>query len=225
MKRGVVPVICALVVVLVIALAITSFAFLKNTSSEFTLDIATEDNFVINLGDITSFKVDGEFNALASNVDNSGSWTAEFGDKEGHQVVTITVPCSLSVDPLLGYQSTISVSGISIVDKAGVLQEDLIGYMRNAFEYKVVATDDCVDVDGNSFVTNSEWSAVGSGGAVIKDNKIPRKEGEPTTFTVTISLRLILADDLVPYDMVKKGLSTQVRISVGLEPETTPQTE
>lgn len=212
MRKGVVPIICTLVVVLVIAVAITSFAFLENKSSPFTLDVSTENNYVIELGDITDPK--GLFNALASKGDNSGTWATEFENKDNVTVVTITVPCLLSVDPLVGYQSTVRVSGISIVNAKDEAQTDLIGYMRNAFEYKVAPDDNCKD-----FVTGSGWASLGQGGAVINDNAIPRdSQGKSEPFSVTISMRINLPDDLVPYAMIEKGLSTKVHISVGLEP-------
>lgn len=211
MRKGVVPIICTLVVVLVIAVAITSFAFLENESSKFTLDVSTENDCVIDLGDITDPK--GVFNALASNRDNSGTWATEFGNKDNVTVVTISVPCSLSVDPLVGYQSTVKVSGISIVNEKNEAQTDLIGYMRNAFEYKVAPDDNCKD-----FVTGSGWASLGQGGAVINDNAIPRDDQGKSEFSVTISMRINLPDDLVPYAMVEKKLRTKVHISVGLEP-------
>lgn len=218
MRKGVVPIICTLVVVLVIAVAVTSFAFLENKSSKFTLDVSTENNYVIELGDITN--PNGVFNALASKGDNSGTWATQFEDKDDYTVVTITVPCLLSVDPLVGYQSTVRVSGISIVNANNESQTDLIGYMRNAFEYKVEPNSDCFNTSTNEyFVTGSEWASLGQGGAVINDNAIPRDEqGKSEPFSVTLSMRINLPDDLVPYAMIEKGLRTIVHISVGLEP-------
>lgn len=221
MRKGVVPIICTLVVVLVIAIAVTSFAFLKNESSQFTLDVSTENNYVIELGDITN--PSGVFNALASKGDNSGTWATQFENKDDYTVVTITVPCLLSVDPLVGYQSTVRVSGISIVNANKEPQTDLIGYMRNAFEYKIEPNSDCINPTKNEyFVTGSEWAGLGQGGAVIDDNAIPRDEqGKSEPFSVTISMRINLPDDLVPYEMIEKGLRTMVHISVGLEPKPT----